>query len=363
MYQISFILCYYTLLFIVAPLKHQQNFTSDDITIQYEPYIKLMKNVETEWQYNLHENITENDNEAEYELHDFAKEDHKSSDSARYEFRAMRNHEENHMVIEFDINVKGKSYFALYELQNINKENKNNTECVNSMCIQLCCPLGQRLIEEKCSEDGNYSFAINRYHEYNGMNNSLQIQKIKNKDPNQVFQLIVHDPCQESDHLLLNETNDLDNKYVLFANGSLYQSRQDKFMQSTSYCLAIVHQDKYDVIVCKQKNSVFPIILTIGIIVSLPFLLATFVVYSILPELQNMHGYTLRAHVSSLFVTYMVLAVYQQTTLPQLGYTICLILGIVNTNWNTNVYMTLYVYIHMHLLKLDMYSFLIIITS
>jgi len=334
MYKKNFVLCCYTLLFIVTSSKHQENFMNDDITTQYKPYIKLMKDVEIKWQYNLHENITENDNATQYEFHNFTKEDYESNDSATYKFRTLRNHEENNdMIIKFDTSsmiVEGKSYSTLYELQNINKDNKNNTECVNSNCIQLCCPLGEHLIEEKCiTEESNYSFAINRYHEYNGTNNSLQIQKVINKNPDQVFQLIIHDPCQESDHLLLNEIDDLNNEYVLFANGSLYQSQgnQNEFMQSANYCLTIVHQNKYDVIICKKKNSAFPIILTIGVIASLPFLLATFVIYSILPELQNMHGYTLRAHVSSLFVTYMILAVYQQTTLSQLGYTICLILG------------------------------------
>lgn len=45
-------------------------------------------------------------------------------------------------------------------------------------------------------------------------------------------------------------------------------------------------------------------------IISIPFLLATFLVYS-LPELRNLHGKNLMSHVGSLFVAYIVLVVVQ----------------------------------------------------
>lgn len=47
---------------------------------------------------------------------------------------------------------------------------------------------------------------------------------------------------------------------------------------------------------------------SIGIIVSLPFMVATFVVYALLPELQNNHGKPLMCYVASLTVGYLLLA-------------------------------------------------------
>ncbi|EZA52889.1 putative G-protein coupled receptor Mth-like protein [Ooceraea biroi] len=326
MHRESLILCCYACLFIVISLEPRRNSANDDVTIQYAPHTIFTGGVQKKWQYNLHENITEDNNETQHEFRtNFTKEDRESDGtSTEYEFHTTRNHkEDDRRAVQFDVNstsVEDESYSTLHELPNLSKDN-NNTECVNNnSCIQLCCPLGEHLIKEKCvTGEGNYSFPVVRGY----TNNSSQMQKA-NKSMDQVLQLIVHDPCQGSNHLLLNETDGLE--YDIFANGSLHLSRWNMIIQPKSYCLAIVHQDKYDALVCKQKRSAFPIIVTVGVIVSLPFLLATFVVYSILPELQNMHGYTLRAHVSSLFVTYLVLAVYQQTTLQQLGYTMCFIL-------------------------------------
>jgi len=87
----------------------------------------------------LHKNITENDNETQYEFHNFIKENHESNDSARYEFCAIRNHEKNNdMIIEFDtssMNVKSESYSTLYELKNIDKDNKDNTNNVSIVIV------------------------------------------------------------------------------------------------------------------------------------------------------------------------------------------------------------------------------------
>ncbi|XP_011175316.1 G-protein coupled receptor Mth2 [Solenopsis invicta] len=59
-------------------------------------------------------------------------------------------------------------------------------------------------------------------------------------------------------------------------------------------------------IICctNDDESKYPVYLSVCLLVSLPFLLLTFIVYTVLPELQNVHGYTLRAHVVSLFITY-----------------------------------------------------------
>ncbi|EFN65584.1 hypothetical protein EAG_00481, partial [Camponotus floridanus] len=106
-------------------------------------------------------------------------------------------------------------------------------------------------------------------------------------------------------------------EYIFLTNGSLYQPHHDKLICSTSYCLAIVHRYKFDVIICIDiKNETIKesiskvmngsineminenvdkwlinhvIILFILNVLSLLILLMTFVVYSVLPELQNIH--------------------------------------------------------------------------
>ncbi|KAH0946442.1 hypothetical protein HN011_005111 [Eciton burchellii] len=88
----------------------------------------------------------------------------------------------------------------------------------------------------------------------------------------------------------------------------------------------------YNIITEKRMEiTIYSILVTIAIVASLPCLLATVIVYSILPEMQNIHGYMLRAYVSSLFVAYMIIVVHRQTSLSQLGYTFCFILAVIYT--------------------------------
>ncbi|KAG8237624.1 hypothetical protein J437_LFUL017874 [Ladona fulva] len=49
----------------------------------------------------------------------------------------------------------------------------------------------------------------------------------------------------------------------------------------------------------------------VGMLVSIPFLLVTFLVYALIPELRNLHGKSLMCHVSSLLMAYTFLAVVQ----------------------------------------------------
>ena len=58
--------------------------------------------------------------------------------------------------------------------------------------------------------------------------------------------------------------------------------------------------------------KVFPFFLFVSSI----FLIATFVVYALLPEIRNVHGVTIMCHVASLAVMYIGLACIQLLSLP-----------------------------------------------
>ncbi|XP_012234038.2 G-protein coupled receptor Mth2-like [Linepithema humile] len=69
--------------------------------------------------------------------------------------------------------------------------------------------------------------------------------------------------------------------------------------------------------------SIYLDIKTAVVIASLLCLLMTFIVYSICPELQNMHGYTLRSYVASLFVVFTImLIVHKKETFEEI-YPVC----------------------------------------
>jgi len=223
--------------------------------------------------------------------------------------------------------VEDRNNLTLYELLGKFYQDDNtidNTKnivsykmCENSTCIPLCCSPDSRLIREECIP-GNADYPFPDVYGY-ATNDSFE--RI-GKKLNQIFQLTVHDPCP-GDHFLLEPDINLNDEYMFIINGSLYQPRIHQFIES--YCLAVFQKDKYEIAVCfgddgeivlPEEGQLFPV----GMIISIPFLLATFVVYSILPELQNMHGYTLRGYIGSLFVAYLFLATVQlsdQNLIPE----------------------------------------------
>ncbi|XP_011698575.1 PREDICTED: G-protein coupled receptor Mth2-like [Wasmannia auropunctata] len=211
----------------------------------------------------------------------------------------------------------GESDFTSYQSYgNFNIDDYNDTisiishdACVNRTCIQLCCPFGDRLTSEGTCvagpiEQDNYTFP-------DVYQNNSETKKL-----NELFPLAVHDPCvpQASAHHILN----LD-EYSFLVNGYLHQDPGEypgEFVPSTSYCLAALERNIYDAAVCMMPMG-FRIYMAVSLLVSLPFLLLTFVVYSLLPDVQNVHSCTLRAHVGSLFV--MNLLIYFVQAFPVLS--------------------------------------------
>lgn len=369
-----------TLLLVASSLELRQNSTNDEqndnSTVQYEVYLNSTRNREDKvelLQHNLRENSMDN-NDVQYQFHTNSTNHREDDNSTRYEFRIhSTDHEKsNHMMMELrrnstKIDDKNNSVpiyrnftrtedknLTLYELlgnltqtesksvlTSYEKPSKNDTEnnfshemCDSNACIQLCCPLGDRLVKEKCVPGGdNYPFPdVYSYA-------TSDLLQSENKKVNELFQLVVHDPCRETERFLLDPAEYPEDEYIFLTNGSLYQPRHEEFLESTSYCLAVV-RDKFEVTVCFESINVETIAETnqliskpVGLIVSLPFLLVTFVVYSILPELRNMHGYTLRGYVGSLFVAYTVLVVLQLTHPNSIEYSVCITLGTAYPNY------------------------------
>lgn len=377
----------YALLLAVSASRPPKNLTNDDeygdSVVQYEPDANLRKDRGNETKlisYDLHENAIKDNgtrhegfhvgpasggnrgknNTMEHEFHMHFTKDHRMTTRADYTKANVKNISVSHefhkkfMKLEEDKNDLGASLELLREknfTQNTNNvtlrelsgnfsknDNENNTfpyeVCNDNVCIQLCCPLGERLINEKCvSENRNFSFPV-----YMTSDSS----ETKKRKLDEVFQLIVNDPC-ENGRYVLNPVDYPEDEYTVLANGSLYFSHYGEFLEFTTYCLAVVNGDQYEVSICfsnettnttdSEPQSGTSSVRVVGLIISLPFLLATFVVYSVLPELRNMHGYTLRGYVGSLFVGYMVLTVLQlinQTILPD---AFCIALGTAYPNY------------------------------
>ncbi|XP_012533517.2 probable G-protein coupled receptor Mth-like 3 [Monomorium pharaonis] len=328
MYPSSIVLWCHVLLLVVLSSDSLGNSTNDELrSNSMARYDRLIdsRNRDDKMQpilYKLRENSTKNVNEMQYEptINSMTND---RKDSLRYEphLHIMKIHEENNQISipriksikmsnENDTTLqelnesltRSKSNSMLYEYGNFNTDNYNDSlptvsyeMCGNETCIQLCCPFGNRVVDRKCiAGQDNYSFPYVQ-------NDS------KNKKLDELFQLTVRDPCilQGTAHRILNP-----DEYLFLVNGSLYQN-SGKLVPSTSYCLAILDRNIYDTIVCKDSIG-FPQYVSVCLLVSLPFLVLTFVVYSILPEVQNIHTYTLRVYVATLFTTNVIIFCAQE---------------------------------------------------
>ncbi|XP_072758158.1 probable G-protein coupled receptor Mth-like 3 isoform X2 [Anoplolepis gracilipes] len=215
--------------------------------------------------------------------------------------------------------------------------------CDNRTCIRLCCPLGDRYNSSlrNCTvERPKYVFS-DVYNFWDETNMQTEYKKI-----DEMFQLIVQNPCPKLMKFVrinLNDDSLADYKYVFFENGTLYLPYLDQFVDSTSYCLAFLNHDEVIAFTCSQpltkvvdkKKNYFTtfikpvinatnIIYMICIIVSLLCMLILFLVYTILPELQNIHGFMLCRYSSMVFILYLNTILQMLIKTKNLAYPICI---------------------------------------
>ncbi|XP_018306091.1 G-protein coupled receptor Mth2 [Mycetomoellerius zeteki] len=343
----SIVLCFAFLL-VASFSESQEDFTngdeqSDNSTVQFDSLVNSTKYRNKKMELtrcNSHENSIKNENEMQYESCINSTKNNYKNDSVRYESReqVIKNHEDNNQTsMEFCTNSTDINNFTLQEINKnlIKIEDKKNFDvhysshtitkttfvkyenCNNITCIQLCCPFGQNLTKVKgqCIDHGKNNYVLpNMYILSNKHGNDSEDETI-----NEIF-VTVRDPCVEKKR---GREFIFANTYLFLTNGSLFTSTSE-FISPKSYCFAILSRDVYDVFICNYMTKL-PVYVSACLLVSLPFLLLTFIIYSILPELQNMHGYTLRAYVGSLFITDAIMYYRQQDTeLAQADYCVVL---------------------------------------
>lgn len=83
----------------------------------------------------------------------------------------------------------------------------------------------------------------------------------ESKRINKLLHVVVHDPCWKNQHSLLDSDYRGHSKYkyriegkndsTFFTNGSLYLPYY-YFVESKFYCLAIMYQNKFEIIICSE---------------------------------------------------------------------------------------------------------------
>ncbi|XP_063973101.1 G-protein coupled receptor Mth2-like isoform X1 [Diachasmimorpha longicaudata] len=191
--------------------------------------------------------------------------------------------------------------------------------CPSRSCIAMCCPEGQVLRANDCvMVDKVEKVSFPRIFNSLTLNPSELDLNSEGKDLNGSFHIFVWDPCHNASKWRLNPKVKAD-EFKLLDNGSIYTVHDQNIIGFENYCLAFVDGDIFSVVQCfdmdyeapEESNSSglkMAAFMPIGLVLSVPCLIATFVVYSVLPELDNMHGMILRAYVGQLGLAYTLLA-------------------------------------------------------
>ncbi|XP_072757805.1 probable G-protein coupled receptor Mth-like 3 [Anoplolepis gracilipes] len=361
MYGKSFKFWCCALLFFASSTKSLRNFTIDN----KQDNNTIMKN-------DLHANFTErNGNETvfnRYNMHkNFTMDYEDGQDVFRINSRSNGRKDNDWIQNKFPM-----TYVKYHEKRNqvpreiptnftkVNKKhsnNKNNSEnhmipyetCDNRTCIHLCCPLGDRYDKRfrNCTTEGPEYVFSDVYNFWNKTNMQTEYKKV-----DEMFQLIVQDSCsrkhREIISIRINDDGFVYWKYIFFENGTLYLPYFDVFVEPTSYCLAFWSQDEVAAVICSkalmkaaQKEANYfitvlkPLIVwtnilkLIGLTVSLLCMLILFLVYTILPELHNIHGFMLRRYSSIIFIFYLIDMSVIIIRRENLAYSICIASGLI----------------------------------
>lgn len=235
---------------------------------------------------------------------------------------------------------------------NNNENDEIVCPCVNKTCIPICCPHGEKVFRTKCtpiiSNKFNWSeiyfpkiYDKNNFQSFNEL--YFNFNNLTN-NPEYFYDYIhifFRDPCIGRLKTRLNPKRKKNDEFKLLNNGTIIKVN-GVLITINNYCLSIIDRDSYSVVLCLDpKIKINDIIyinstdekinpsLPIGMIISIPFMILTFVIYSIIPDLKNIHGLTLRGYISTLCIGYALLAMMQITSSDYFTDSICIAIGII----------------------------------
>lgn len=195
--------------------------------------------------------------------------------------------------------------------------------------VALCCPYASRLSAGRCFETNATFFRFPSLYRSNDLSLLLETP---DRD---CFDFFIRYPCKDRQSYNLDPDKYPEDAFKLLDNGSIYKQPEDVILEETEYCFGITDTDAYYVVLCfdddtsqlKEDSTDITIVFPVGLIVSVPFLFTTFLVYTLLPELKNMHGRTLRGYIGSLLVAYVILFVVQISSQDQISDPLCIAFG------------------------------------
>ncbi|XP_018327204.1 G-protein coupled receptor Mth isoform X2 [Agrilus planipennis] len=214
-------------------------------------------------------------------------------------------------------NNNNMSYFAT-DFSNTN--DINGCFCDEKKCIRKCCKFGYSLKRKECvwTDDrsgGSRNFTVPVYNE---------TKEIERGDKARLYHLI---PglmiCPEGYFYLKN--NATINEFFVQWDGKLMIENVEENELPNNYCVDRTFEGELIAIVCFPPEPVDERVNSIGMIISLPCLFITFLVYFLDPN-RNFHGMCLMCYVSTLFCAYVFLIILQLHS--DFEMSVCTALGI-----------------------------------
>ncbi|KAF5286673.1 hypothetical protein FQA39_LY16156 [Lamprigera yunnana] len=174
-------------------------------------------------------------------------------------------------------------------------------QCANgSICVRKCCAQNYVITENNCTEKTGSSINVSVYD---------GTQKVDGHSVDYVVGMLY---C-EYGYYKLEPNVYPDDLYLVQENGSLWKTATKEFFSPHEYCLDSLADDT-SVFLCISEKHVHLLIAlrinVVGMIISMPFLLITFLVYAVLPD-RNLHGKCLMCYVITLFCAYALLIFIQ----------------------------------------------------
>ncbi|XP_026499602.1 G-protein coupled receptor Mth2-like isoform X1 [Vanessa tameamea] len=184
--------------------------------------------------------------------------------------------------------------------------------CIGRVCLWKCCGAGMMFLNKTCKEVDVSESTVHPFNPtvYKGREPS-------NLTANQHFFYMYGPSCEK----YLVDSNSSGEEIYIQENGTLYEIalNRPQWHLPLRFCLDMMLDDSvpnprlvagvcYPDDVSTDDSPALYIAYGIGLMLSVPFLLATFLVYAFIPELRNLHGMCLMAYCAGLIVAYPFLA-------------------------------------------------------
>lgn len=174
--------------------------------------------------------------------------------------------------------------------------------------VPVCCSPGLYYLHGDCVETDEDSWPTVDFPEI--YTAELKPSNLTSDD----FRRINYYPCTDGSFGI----NPAEDVHYFLENGTIYTENltYPALITQNDYCLALMRNEEnatYNTViaVCLPKEDDVPKFFSVASLLSAIFLAATFFIYVVIADLQNIHGIIVRAYVAMLMTAYFALAIVQ----------------------------------------------------